>query len=58
MTGDECPCGICEVESCDLCVAPVAFVDDEGEAWCLACFARYQDARDEAVWLRQWEASQ
>ena len=46
------------METCDLCAAPVAFVDDEGEAWCLACFARYQDARNEAVWLRQWEASQ
>ena len=58
MTGDTCDCGICAVDVCDLCGEPVAFVDDEGEAWCLACFARYQDARDEAVWLRQWEASQ
>ena len=58
MTGDECECGICEIEQCDICAAPVAFVDDEGEAWCLACFARYQETRNEAVWLRQWEASQ
>ena len=43
---------------CDICGGPVAFVDDEQEAWCAECYARYQDARNEAVWLRQWEASQ
>lgn len=56
MTGDVCECGICDVESCDLCGAPVAFVDDEGEAWCGACWARWLDAQAEVVWLRWGEA--
>jgi hypothetical protein len=38
MTGDVCDCGICEVETCDLCAAPVAFVDEDGDAWCRACW--------------------
>lgn len=61
MTGDECDsptCGLCHIDACDLCGDPVAFVDDEGEAWCVACWKRYLDERAEAVWLRQWEASQ
>lgn len=58
MTGDICDCGICEVEACDVCHGPVAFVDDEGEAWCRSCFDNYEQQRAEAVWLRQWEASQ
>lgn len=58
MTGDECACGLCEVDACDVCGAPVAFVDDEGEAWCRDCWARYLENRAEAVWLRQWEVSQ
>jgi uncharacterized Zn finger protein (UPF0148 family) len=58
MTGDICECGICAIETCDLCGQPVAFVDDEGEAWCAECHARYQENRAEAVWLRQWEAGQ
>lgn len=58
MTGDECACGLCGVETCDVCGEPMAFVDDEGEAWCAACWSRYREDRAEAAWLRQWEASQ
>jgi hypothetical protein len=58
MSDDVCDCGVCHVDACDRCGGPVACVDDEGEAWCAACLAIAQERRDEAVWLRQWEASQ
>lgn len=58
MTGDVCACGLCDVEACDLCASPVAFLDEDGEAWCAACWSRYEENRAEAAWLRQWEASQ
>jgi hypothetical protein len=42
MTGDECACGICAVETCDVCGGLVAFLDDDGEAWCRSCFSNHE----------------
>jgi hypothetical protein len=53
MTGDVCDCGICEVETCDLCAAPVAFVDEDGEAWCRSCWESYQDDVNFAAFERE-----
>jgi hypothetical protein len=52
MTGDVCDCGICEVETCDLCAAPVAFVDEDGEAWCRSCWENHQQRSVERAFMR------
>lgn len=52
MTGDVCPCGICEIDACDLCAAPVAFVDEDGEAWCRSCWLAYLERVQERANLR------
>lgn len=49
MTGDECACGLCAVETCDVCGGPVAFLDDEGEAWCRSCFENHEQQQHEAA---------
>jgi hypothetical protein len=59
MTGDECDsptCGLCHIDACDLCGEPVAFVDDEGEAWCMVCWDAYQAERNFAAFERELSA--
>ncbi len=39
LTDDVCGCGLCGVDTCDFCARPVARLDDEGVAYCAACWA-------------------
>lgn len=43
MTGDVCDCGICDVDTCDLCGRPITFIDEDGEAFCADCWLAYVD---------------
>ena len=53
MTGDVCDCGICDIDVCDVCSEPVAFVDEDGEAWCAACSDNYQQMQHEQAAERE-----
>lgn len=33
-----CDCGTCDVDACDRCGRPIAFLDDEHTAWCRRCW--------------------
>lgn len=46
---DECDCGTCELDCCDICDGPVAFVDDFCEAWCRTCWDEAEQRRNEAA---------
>lgn len=54
--GDECDCGICEVDTCDLCQRPALFIDTEQEAWCAVCWDDYQQTEAERITERVAEA--
>ncbi len=56
MTGDVCDCGLCDVDACDRCGRPVAFLDEDGEAWCANCWESYQDAVNSDLAERELEA--
>ena len=40
MTSDECSCADC-AETCDYCGNDIQFIDEEGVAWCSACYADF-----------------
>lgn len=56
MTGDVCDCGLCHIDACDVCGQPVAFLDDDHEAWCLACHDNYQQMQAEQMAERELSA--
>lgn len=51
MGDDVCGCGICEIETCDVCGRPSWRIDDYNESWCLSCWEQAQEPS--ADWLER-----
>lgn len=49
MSDDVCGCGICEIETCDVCGRPSWRIDDYNESWCRRCWEQAQEPS--ADWL-------